>query len=77
MRALTLLALCASTFLLNAAPPVVKVEKSGAERTLVTIETSGGIAGDKYNASLKKNLEISGYFKVGPNGQIRVKGTPG
>jgi TolB protein len=77
MRVSTLLALCVSTFLLNAAPPVVHVQKSGAERTLVTIETAGGVASKQYNASLKKNLEISGHFRVGPNGQIRVKGTPG
>jgi TolB protein len=77
MKAFILLALCASTCVLNAAAPIVKVEKEGVKRTVVTIETSGAGFGKQYNASLKKNLEISGHFRVGPNGQIKITGTPG
>ncbi|MBO7166336.1 MAG: PD40 domain-containing protein [Kiritimatiellae bacterium] len=59
------------------AAPVVTVTKSGAEKTVVTIETAGGVELKAYNSSLSRNLERSGYFKVGPNGQIRIKGAPG
>lgn len=59
------------------AAPTVHVQKEGASRVVVSIETAGGPAAQAYNASLKRNLELSGYFQVGPNGQIRVTGTPG
>ena len=73
------LALAAATAVtVVAAPPTVHVTKSGAERTVVSIETAGGgAAAAAFNASLKRNLAMSGYFQVGPNGQIRVTGTPG
>ena len=61
-----------------AAPPTVVVKKAGAERIVVSIETAAGNdAAKAFNASLKKNLSLTGYFQVGPNGQIRVTGTPG
>ena len=66
--------LAASTF---AAPLQAHVKKAGASRTIVTIETAGGPAAQAYNESLKRNLNLSGHFQVGPNGQIRVTGTPG
>ncbi len=73
------LALAASTAIsVMAAPPTVVVKKAGAERTVVSVETSGGnAAAQAFNTSLKRNLSLTGYFQVGPNGQIRVTGTPG
>ena len=73
------LALAASAAIsVVAAPPTVVVKKAGAERTVVSVETSGGnAAAQAFNASLKRNLSLTGYFQVGPNGQIRVTGTPG
>ena len=61
-----------------AAPPTVVVKKAGAERVVVSIETTAnGAAAQAFNTSLKRNLSLSGYFQIGPNGQIRVTGTPG
>ena len=60
-----------------AAAPTVHVKKEGANRVLVSIETAGGTSAAAYNRSLQRNLERTGYFQVGPNGQIRVTGTPG
>ncbi len=60
-----------------AAAPTVHVKKEGANRMLVSIETTGGGYAAAYNRSLQRNLERTGYFQVGPNGQIRVTGTPG
>lgn len=73
------LALAASSAMsMLAAPPTVVVKKAGAERVVVSIETSAGSDVAKaFNASLKKNLSLTGYFQVGLNGQIRVTGTPG
>ena len=73
------LALAASSVLsVLAAPPTVVVKKAGAERVVVSIETAAnGAAAQAFNASLKRNLSMTGYFQVGPNGQIRVTGTPG
>lgn len=73
------LALAASSAMsMFAAPPTVVVKKAGAERVVVSIETSAGSdAAKAFNASLKKNLSLTGYFQVGMNGQIRVTGTPG
>ena len=60
-----------------AAAPTVHVSKEGASRVVVSIETAGGVSAAAYNRSLQKNLELTGYFQVGPNGQIRVTGAPG
>ncbi len=60
-----------------AAAPTVHVKKEGANRVVVSIETAGGASAAAYRNSLQRNLERTGYFQVGPNGQIRVKGTPG
>ena len=55
-----------------------RVQKSGAERIVVSIETAdNGPAAKAFNRSLRRNLGISGHFRVGPNGQIKVTGTPG
>ena len=60
-----------------AAAPTVHVSKEGASRVVVSIETAGGTSAAAYRSSLQRNLERTGYFQVGPNGQIRVKGAPG
>ena len=60
-----------------AAAPTVHVTKEGASRVVVSIETAGGTSAAAYNRSLQRNLELSGYFQVGQNGQIRVTGAPG
>ena len=60
-----------------AAAPTVHVTKEGASRVVVSIETAGGASAAAYNRSLQRNLELTGYFQVGPNGQIRVTGVPG
>ncbi len=60
------------------AAPVVHVKAAGAERTIVSVETTGnGPAAQAFNRVLKRNLDISGHFRVGPNGQIRITGNPG
>ena len=69
-------ALCAAASAIAAAP-TVHVSKEGASRVVVSIETAGGKSAAAFNRSLKRNLELSGYFQIGPNGQIRVTGTPG
>ena len=60
-----------------AAAPTVHVSKEGANRVVVSIETAGGPSAAAYRSSLQRNLDRTGYFQVGPNGQIRVKGAPG
>ena len=65
---------CAAVSALVAAP-TVHVTKEGASRVVVSIETAGGKSA--YSQSLRRNLDRTGYFQVGPNGQIRVTGTPG
>ena len=60
-----------------AAAPTVHVKKEGASRVVVSVETAGGTSAAAYNRTLQRNLELTGYFQVGPNGQIRVTGTPG
>ena len=56
------------------AAPVVKVEKAGAEKVTVTINVQGSAW---YQKCLKKNLELSGIFKVAPSGSITVSGFAG
>ena len=56
------------------AAPVVKVEKAGAEKVTVTLNVGGSAA---YQKCLKKNLELSGWFKIGPSGSVTVTGTAG
>ena len=72
------LAMAAASAISVFAAPTVVVTKAGAERTVVSIETAGGgEAAQAFNTSLKRNLSLSGHFQVGPNGQIRITGTPG
>ena len=56
------------------AAPVVNVVKAGAEKVTVTLQVGGS---DWYQKCLRKNLELSGYFRVGPSGSITVSGTAG
>lgn len=56
------------------AAPVVNVVKAGAEKVTVTIQANGS---DWYMKALKKNLELSGWFKIGPSGTITVTGDAG
>ena len=63
---------------LFAAPPLVTIEKRGAERTVVTLETTASTpAGKAFNAALARNLALSGEFVLAPNGAVRITGTPG
>ncbi len=66
------IALCAAV---GAAPvPNAVVEKAGAERITVSVATPPGA----YTSSLKRNLQISGWFTpAGEGAAIKVSGTPG
>ena len=57
-----------------AAAPVVKVEKAGAEKVTVSINVQGSAW---YQKCLKKNLEMSGIFKVASSGSVTVSGLAG
>lgn len=60
------------------AAPKVDVSRAGAARIVVSVETpDNSPAAKAFNTSLKRNLGISGYFQLGPNGQIKITGTPG
>ena len=65
--------LLAAVAALAAAVPNAVVEKAGAERITVAVATPPGA----YTTALKRNLNISGYFTVAPEGAIKVEGTPG
>jgi TolB protein len=58
---------------------MVVVNIKGVERVPVSVETAGsGPAAAAFNASLKRNLAISGHFELRANGAvIRITGTPG
>lgn len=58
---------------------VVVVNIKGVERVPVSVETTGGsAAADAFNASLKRNLAISGYFELrASGGAVRITGNPG
>lgn len=56
------------------AAPVVKVEKAGAEKITVAVNVKGSTW---YLKSLKRNLELTGIFKVAPSGSITVSGLVG
>ena len=57
-----------------AAPvPNATVEKAGAERITVSVATPPGA----YTTSLKRNLQISGWFTLAQEGTVKVSGTPG
>ena len=64
----------------SAAPPkaIGTVRIYGVERTPVTVATDAATPAQRaFNASLRRNLKISGYFDLQPNAAIRITGTPG
>ena len=72
-RLLSALALAATAAAAAPVPNAV-VEKPGAERITVSVTTPPG----EYSTVLKRNLQISGYFKLAVNdAAITVSGTPG
>ena len=75
MRFQNVLTACvAMASLFCVAAPVVKVEKAGAEKITVALNVQGNAW---YQKCLKKNLELSGIFKVAPSGTIVVSGLAG
>ena len=57
---------------------VANVKLYGVERIPVTVATTGTTpAQTAFNAALRRNLQISGYFDVTPDAAIRITGTPG
>ncbi|MCQ2368549.1 MAG: DPP IV N-terminal domain-containing protein [Kiritimatiellae bacterium] len=52
---------------------IVDITGVGAEKISVTVD----ISNPAYSKCLKKNLELSGAFKVVNDGSIKVSGTPG
>ncbi|MGN0852557.1 MAG: DPP IV N-terminal domain-containing protein [Kiritimatiellia bacterium] len=77
MRQMVLLLAATAAASAFSAPKQVVVRQSGVERTPVSVETSGGPAAKEYNASLIRNLNLSGHFQVAAQAPIRVTGTPG
>ncbi len=70
----------ALAFSLAAAAParVVHVGVKGVERIPVTVATASATpAQAAFNASLRRNLTLSGYFSLQPNAAIQITGTPG
>ena len=66
---------CVATIAMSGAMALqVDVVKQGAVKVTVTIQAGGSA---DYLQCLKKNLELSGWFKVGPSGTIVVSGTAG
>ena len=54
------------------------VKLYGIERTPVTVATAEATPAQRaFNASLRRNLMISGYFDLKPNAAIKITGTPG
>ena len=71
-------ALAVSAICTPASALTVNVSKGGAQRIGISVDTSAGTPAAKaFNASLRRNLGISGYFQIRANGQIKVTGTPG
>ncbi len=52
----------------------VQVVKQGAARVTVTLQVGGS---PDYARTLKRNLELSGWFRIGPSGSVTVTGTAG
>ncbi len=77
MSAKKLVAAIAAVFVFSIpslrAETVVDINGVGTAKFSVTINVSHPM----FSQCLAKNLELSGLFKVGPNGSIRVHGAPG
>ena len=67
------ISLCAAAVTIAAPVPNAVVEKAGAERITVSVATPPGA----YTTSLKRNLQLSGYFTLAGDGGIKITGTPG
>ena len=61
-------------FVFGAMALQVDVVKQGAAKVTVTLQVSGS---PDYLKCLKKNLELSGWFRIGPSGSITVSGAAG
>ena len=72
-KAILLVSLVATGAVAGAPVPNAVVEKAGAERITVAVTTPPGA----YTTSLKRNLQISGWFTLAPEGTVKVAGTPG
>jgi len=75
----SLFPICAALFAAAVqAAPNVHVVGVGKSRTVVSIETAPEAPSAKaFNDCLRRNLNLTGHFQVGPNGQIKISGTPG
>ncbi len=74
MKKSLFLALALVTGLMATAQTVIDVTGKGAEKIPVSVAITGEPA---FAASLKRNLELSGLFKVVSDGNITVKGAVG
>ncbi len=57
-------------------PPLISVVKKGAEKSTVSLAglSANGPYGRLFAATLARDLELSGWFKVAPSGAVRVTG---
>jgi len=58
-------------------PPLISIVKKGAEKDTVSLAglKAGGPNGQLFVRTLARDLELSGWFKVGASGAVRVNGT--
>ena len=74
IRAGFLCCLVAAAAASSASALQVNVEKQGTTKLTVSVQVGGS---PDYVKALKRNLELSGWFKVAPSGSISVAGTAG
>jgi TolB protein len=60
-----------------ARPPLISVVKKGADKNTVSLAglQASGPSGQLFVQTLKRNLELSGWFKVAASGAVTVKGS--
>ena len=75
-RFILLLAVGVSICTATEAAPLITVVKQGAEKNSVTLSglAASGVNGKLFVQTLERDLEISGWFKVGPTGAVKVQG---
>lgn len=75
MRKFLLLALCAAVCGLRAAP--IQIDVTGVLRQSLSLDgvTASGQAGQLYLDVLRNDLLRSGWYRMAPNGQVRVTGS--
>ena len=71
-KAILLVSLVATGATVGAPVPNAVVEKAGAERITVAVTTPPG----PYTTSLKRNLQISGWFTLASAGTVKVVELP-